>query len=142
MATTLLVHEVLDLVKKQSKKEDKIKVLRQNESWALKDIIRASMDSKIQFHLPKGDLPPYTPCDIHNAPSNLLRENKKLTYFVKGGQGDKLPQFKREKIFIGMLEGVHPDDAKLLIDMINKKTPTGLTRPLVKEAFPGLLQDD
>lgn len=139
---TLLVHEVLDLVKKQSKKEDKIKVLRQNESWALKDIIRASMDSKIQFHLPKGDPPHYTPCDIHNAPSNLLRENKKLTYFVKGGQGDKLPQFKREKIFIGMLEGVHPDDAKLLIDMINKKTPTGLTRPLVKEAFPGLLQDD
>ena len=40
-----------------------------------------------------------------------------------------------------MLESVHPKDAELLIDMINKKTPEGLSKPIVDEAFPGLLPE-
>ena len=72
---------------------------------------------------------------------NLTRENKQFAYFVKGGKGDKLPAFKRENIFIGLIEGVHPEDAKLIIAMINKEKPAGLSRPIVEEAFPGLLRD-
>jgi hypothetical protein len=45
-------------------------------------------------------------------------------------------------MFIGLIEGIHPEDAKLVIGMIAKNPPKGLTRPLVKEAFPGLLRDD
>ena len=41
---------------------------------------------------------------------------------------------------MGIIEGVHPDDAKLVIGMINKQTPEGLTKAIVNEAFPGLLQ--
>ena len=48
---------------------------------------------------------------------------------------------KRENIFIGLIEGIHPSDAKLVIDMINKRVPKGLTREIVQEAFPGLLKD-
>jgi hypothetical protein len=70
----------------------------------------------------------------------LLREHKQFKYFLKGGPGDKLPAYKRESIFIGILEGVHPKDAELVIGMINKETPKGLTKPIVEEAFPGLLQ--
>ena len=62
-------------------------------------------------------------------------------YFVKGGPGDKLQKVKREQMFIGILEGVHPEDAKLVISMINKQKPNGLSRPIVEEAFPKLLQD-
>ena len=65
----------------------------------------------------------------------------KFKYFVKGGPGDKMQKVKRENIFIGILEGVHPEDAKLVISMINKEKPTGLSRPIVEEAFPKLLQD-
>jgi hypothetical protein len=52
-----------------------------------------------------------------------------------------MPPFKRENIFIGMIEGVHPQEAKLIIGMINKEKPSSITRSLVKEVFPGLLQD-
>ena len=52
-----------------------------------------------------------------------------------------MQKVKRENIFIGILEGVHPEDAKLVISMINKEKPTGLSRPIVEEAFPKLLQD-
>ena len=52
-----------------------------------------------------------------------------------------MQKYRREQIFIGILEGVHPEDAKLVISMINKQNIKGLTRPVVEEAFPGLLQD-
>lgn len=134
------VYEVFEELNKKTKKEDKIKVLKENETWALKDIIRGSMDSTIIWNLPAG-APPYTAAPEHSHPANLLRENKKFAYFVKGGQGDSMPAVKRESIFIGILEGVHPADALLVIDMINKKKPKGLTRPIVEEAFPDLLKD-
>ena len=137
----LLVHEVLEKVEKAKSKAEKVKLLKQHESWPLKDIIRGSMDSTVKWNLPAGE-PPYTPNKPESAPTNLLRENVKFKYFVEGGPGSKLPAVKREQIFIGLIEGVHPDDARLVINMINKKVPTGLTRPIVKEAFPGLLRDE
>ena len=135
-----LVHEVLTEVGSRKRKTDRIQILKQNESWALKDIIRGSMDSTLVWNLPGGD-PPYTPCEDHNAPTNLLRENKKFRYFIKGGPGDKMNAPKRESIFIGLIEGIHPSDAKLVVDMINGRVPKGLTREIVQEAFPGLLKD-
>ena len=134
------VFEVLEEVAKKKSKKDKVEILKNNESWALKDIIRGSMDSRVVWLLPGGE-PPYTACPIESTPTNLMRENTKFAYFVKGGKGKDLPSYKRENIFIGMLDSIHPDDARLVIDMINKKTPKGLTKPIVNEAFPGLLPE-
>ena len=78
---------------------------------------------------------------VTNDPGRKLRENTKFKYFVKGGPGEKMQKYKREQIFIGILEGVHPEDAKLIVSMINKQKPNGLSRPIVEEAFPKLLQD-
>ena len=55
--------------------------------------------------------------------------------------GESVNSIKRESIFIGILEGVHPEDAKIIIAMINKQNIIGLSRPVVEEAFPNLLQD-
>jgi hypothetical protein len=134
------VYEVLDEVSKKRNQADKVKVLRDNESWALKDIIRGSMDSTVKWNLPAGQ-PPYTPSGEHNHPANLIRENVKFKYFAKGGPGDKMIPVKRETIFLGLIEGIHPKDAALVIAMINKEKPDGLSRPIVEEAFPGLLKD-
>ena len=138
---TKYVFEVLQEAAKQRLKEDKIKVLKQNESWALKDVLRGTFDSKIQWKLPEGEVP-YEASEAHNHPANLLRENTKFRYFLKGHKhAEELPAYKRERIFLAILEAVHPEDAKLLVDMINKKPPKYITRPIVEEAFPGLLQD-
>ena len=109
------VFEVIEEAAKQRSRDDKVKVLKSNETWALKDIIRGSMDSKVLWNLPTGT-PPYTASPAHLHPSNLLRENTKFKYFVKGGPGDKMQKYKREQIFIGILEGVHPEDAKIILD--------------------------
>tara|TARA_B100000287_G_scaffold431381_1_gene488518 strand:+ start:699 stop:1115 length:417 start_codon:yes stop_codon:yes gene_type:complete len=134
------VFEVLEEMAKQRNRDDKVRVLKENDTWALKDIIRGSMDSTVVWNLP-GGTPPYTAAAAHNHPTNLRKQNAQFKYFVKGGPGDKLPKFKREQIFIGILEGVHPEDAKLVIGMINKEKIPGISRPVVEEAFPNLLKD-
>jgi len=43
-------------------------------------------------------------------------------------------------MFIEICESVHPEDARILVSMINKKPPVkGLTEKLVKEAYPDLI---
>jgi hypothetical protein len=135
-----LVYEVLQDVTDAETKEDRIKILKKNESWPLKDIIRGSMDTTVQWNLPTG-APPYTPNVPGSAPSSLAMQHKKFVNFVKGGPGDNLPALRRENLFVEILEAIHPNDAQLVIDMINKKRLKGLTRKVVYESFPGLLKD-
>ncbi len=131
--------EVMQEVAKAKKKTDKVNILKQNETWALKDVIRGSMDKTVKWSLPDGE-PPYTPAESHNHPTDLRRQNVKFKFFVQGMFMDT-PKFKKERMFLEMIEGVHPEDAKLVIGMINKETPKGITRAVVEEAYPGLLQD-
>jgi len=132
------LYEVLDLLSKKSSRKDKISVLKDHESASLTDYLRCLFDDRIEFNLPAG-APPYEPASEESYPSSWLRENRQLAYIVKGLKGDNLLQVRRENIFIGILESVHPRDAEVLIDMINKKAPKGLTKKLAQEAFPNLI---
>jgi len=135
------VWEVIEKVKKCRHKADAVKVLKDNESWALKDILRGTFETTLEWNLPGGE-PPWTPCEPHNAPTNLLKEHAQFVYFVKGfKESSRLTPVKRESIFLGLIEGIHPEDAQLVINMINKQKPDGVSRPMIEEAFPGLLQD-
>ncbi len=135
------VWEIIENSGKKRNRADKVKVLKENVSWALKDVLRGIFDSTIQWNLPTGSPPPYTPSLEHNHPATLNRENRQFKYLVKGGAGDKLPAYKRENIFIAMLEGIHPNDAELVIKVINKEKPEGISKVVVEEAFPGLIKD-
>lgn len=133
-----LVYEVIDETRKKRSKADKIQVLRDNESWALKDILRGTYDDVVQWLLPPGT-PPYTPNEEQSVPSNLLRQNTQFRYFVKGGEGERVMKAKREKNYLRLLEAIHPKDAELVISMISKQSITGVTKAVVMEAFPGLI---
>ena len=135
----MLPHKVFQKMKSVKTKNEKVKILKENESWGLKDIIRGAMDSNVKWLLPEGQ-PPYTPAGA-NPPTNILRENKKFGYFANTPQARKMPAFKRESVFIGLLEGIQPEDAEILIKMVNKEPLEPLTRPIVEAAFPGLLTD-
>ena len=134
----LFVFEVLDKVAAAKTKEEKIKLLRQHESWALKDILNGTFNEAFKWNLPPGK-PPYRASRPESAPTNLLRQNVQFRYFFEGGPGDKLSPTKRESLFIGLLEGIHPDDALVVLNMMAKKPPKGITKKLAEEAFNGLL---
>lgn len=135
----LMIFEVLEKFTKATNRNEKIEVLKQNNSPALRDIVQGSLDPRIQWLLPKGDVP-YTACDAYNAPTTLLRKHRDFLYCAKGGKGEQMSAVKREQIFLGIVESIHPKDAELVCRMINKKPPVkGLTLKLAQEAFPGLL---
>ena len=136
---TKRVHEVIDLVSKAKTKDEKINILKQNESQALKDVLVGAYHSNIVWNLPPGR-PPFEAAEERSVPTNLLKQTRKFNDLIKGGTGDNLPAFKRENIFIRLIEMVHPDDAELLLKMVAKKQlAKGVTKKLAQEAFPGLI---
>jgi len=134
------LYEVIEKVKAIKTKEEKINFLRQNETWALKDILKGSYDPTIEWLIPKGP-PPFEVNLPQSTPTTLLKQNTQFRYFVKGGPGQKMMKAKREQIYLALLEGIHPKDAELVISMISKKSVKGIPKKIAKEAFPGLIND-
>lgn len=134
------VYEILEKVAKTRLKKDKIAILHQHNAMPIRDVLRGTFDRTVQWNVPDGN-PPYEPADESSVPSSLTRQHLHFKYFVKGlRDSERLNKIKRERMFINMLESVHPRDAEILISMINKKSPMkGITKKLIQEAFPDLI---
>ena len=135
---TLGFAEILDKVSKIKSKKEKVTFLRKYQTDALRMICKASFDPNIVWELPEGDVP-YNPNEAPEGTehTSLAHEAKKLYHFIKGGN-PTLTQNKREIMFIQMLEGLHKDEASLLISAKDKKLHRkykGLSDNVVKEAF-------
>ena len=62
----------------------------------------------------------------------LESESSKLWHFIRGGD-DKLNRVRKETLFIQVLEGLHKDEAEVLIGVKDKKLNNmfkGLSSPL------------
>ena len=136
--STLLYSEILDKVHKAKTKDQKVLILKQNNSDGLRMVLKSSFDPKIEWAIPEGEVP-YRANDVPAGTEHtvLAMEAKKLWHFIKGA--DKTtPQHKKETMFIQMLEGLHDSEAKLLIAAKDKKVHQmykGLSTNVVKEAF-------
>lgn len=132
------IFQVLEQASKIKSTQEKIDFLRTNNSPALQTILKYTFDPSIVWDLPDG-APPYTPCPYPAQEMRLMAEARRLYLFIKGGNPN-LNKIKREALYIELLESIHPEDAKLLIAVKDKKTPyKGITLKLVKEAFPDLI---
>lgn len=104
-------------------------------------ILKYTYRSDLKFALPEGK-PPYKPMETpgnwgHNR---IPKEMRKFEYLVPTS---KVPQIKRETLFIEMLEAVAPEEAELLLMVKDKKlTYKGITRKLVEEALPEIFDGD
>ena len=130
--------EILTQVSKIKSKKEKVSFLRQYQTDALRMICKASFDPKIVWELPEGDVP-YRENDAPEGTEHTLlgHEVRKLYHFIKGGN-PALNQNKREMMFVQMLEGLHKDEANLLIAAKDKtlhRKYKGLSDNVVKEAF-------
>ena len=133
-----LFSEIATKINNAKDKPRKLKVLQDNDSVALRQVLKGAFDPNIEWLLPKGDVP-YTPNDapLGTEHTVLSQEAKRLYLFTKGGD-NTLSQNKRETLFIQMLEGLSGEEADFLITVVNKKINNkykGFTANLVKEAF-------
>jgi len=137
---TVSVAEIIDLAVKAKTKKEKVEVLKKYESQVLKEILAITYDKKsFELLLPES-VPPYTPSDFPDSHGLLYREARKFYYFVKGFKGDNLPSYKRESMFIEMLESVHEEDAKVMEHFVQRKPFKGLTAATINAAFPNLIK--
>ena len=104
------------------------------QEFLLKVIFAHSFLPEYKLNLPEGE-PPFKPAaePMGMTPTNMFSEARRMYVFTR----DDLTAIKRESLFISLLEGVHPDEAKILIAMkdqkLNKLYPK-ITHKLVSDA--------
>ena len=134
------MHEILELVNDARSKAKKVDILREYETDALKSLFIWNFDPSVISMLPEGEVP-YNPNEVPVGTdhTSLRREYKQLYHFVKGGN-DQLSKTRRESMFIQMLEGLHPDEAEILVLVKDGQLNTKykITRDAVEEAYPDI----
>ena len=133
-----LLSEILQKVNNAKTKGEKIKILKENDCMALRQILIWSFDPNVESALPSGQ-PPFIENDAPEGTEHTThrKEGDKLYRFVKGGQ-DSLQSMKREQMFVQLLEGLHKDEAQLLCNVKDKKLSQvykGLSSVVVKEGL-------
>ena len=133
------MNEVLQKVSNAKTKKEKIKLLQEMNTQALRMLLIINFDDSVVSLLPPGDVP-YTP---NEAPAGtehtvLEKEARILHHFFKGGSNIK--QVKREQMFVQMLEGLSSGEAEALVLAKDKKIGKRwkITKAAVTEAFPSI----
>ena len=137
-SSRLLISEVLRKVSNAKTKQEKINLLRKHNSNALRQLLIINFDDSVISVMPEGDVP-YTPNDAPAGTDHtrLEHEYRGLYRFFKGGA--KLPGLKREAMFVQLLEGLHADEAELIVlvkDGQLAKKYKRITKAVVSEAYP------
>lgn len=137
------IHEILAEVRGAPDRETKIAVLRANDSYPLRVVLRYAYDDAVRWLLPEGT-PPYNPLpesERIGSEQMLYKEARTMYLFVEGGDdsNSRVTATKREKLFTELLESVHPSDAEVILQAKARSIP-GIERIIVHEAFPGMLR--
>lgn len=134
----LSVSEVLRMVSEAKDDDERVTILHRNHSPALISVIRGIFDPNIVWLLPEGT-PPYKPSDIPGLQHMLHSEHRKFYLFAEGGHPG-LNQVRREYLFIEFIEGLDPQDAKLIVAMKDKVMPyPNIDIKLIHKAYPGMI---
>ena len=134
------VHEVLDLVDSQRTKAKKIQILQEYTDDALKAILIWNFDPTAISIIPSGPVPyKENEVPVGTDHTSLRREWKNLYHFLKGGN-DTLSTMRRETMFIQMLEGLHPEEAKIICLVKDKDLESRykITYEMVQQAYPDI----
>ena len=134
------MNEVLQKVSNAKTKKEKIALLRELNTQALRSLLIINFDDSIISMLPDGPVP-YKPNEAPEGTEHtvLEKEQRILYHFFKGGS--KISQAKRESMFIQMLEGLTAGEAEVLILAKDKKIGKRwkITKATVTEAFPAIV---
>ena len=133
-----LLTEILQKVSSAKTKKEKIDLLQQYNSQGLRSLLIINFDDSLEFLLPEGEVP-FTPNDAPAGTEHtrLTQEYRGLYRFFKGGDSS-IKGMRREQLFVQLLEGLHADEANMLVSACNKdlQSKYRITKAVVAEAFP------
>lgn len=137
------VYEVFNEFKMATSKQERIDVLRRNDSWALRNILIGTLSPAIKFNT---DVPKYQNVDVPPGMSyETMTGALNRAYLFEAGNPKAPPALtdkRRTELLIQLLESLEPNEAEVFANMIKKdiKVPH-LTAKLANEAFPGILPE-
>ena len=133
-----LLTEILQKVSSAKTKKEKVELLQEYNSQGLRSLLIINFDDSLEFLLPEGEVP-YTPNDAPAGTEHtrLTQEYRGLYRFFKGGDAS-IKGMRREQLFVQLLEGLHADEANMLVSACNKdlQSKYRVTKAVVAEAFP------
>jgi hypothetical protein len=140
MAAEKLFSEIFEEFEKAETKQDRIAVLRKYDHPRFRDFLIYALNPSIIFDV---EVPTYRPAP-EPAGLNFTYldiEMPKMYRFIK--DHPKRPQGltpeKTKSLILVILESLHKDEAKILVDLVQKKFKVNhLTVKLVQEAYPGM----
>lgn len=142
MASNKNIYEVFNEFRKATNKQERINILRQNDSFALRNVLYGTFHPGIEYTI--TELPKFRrePMPAGMSYSHMTNALDRMYLFVKNNP--RVPQGLTEKrkneILIQILESLEEQEADVFAGIILKKQDVPyLTLALVNEAFEGLL---
>ena len=119
------IHEVFTDLGRKNDRESRAKVLLDNDSLALRTLMRLNFDKTIKLNLSKEI--EYKPAPRHEIYTTINKETKNYTRLVDINRTKE----RGDSIFKSILESLDPREAKILNAAKNKKLfVRGLSRKL------------
>lgn len=138
--SSMSVGEVIEKLQTAKTKNERVKLLQENDSAALRGILRMNFDDSLVLALPEGE-PPHKKLDVPNGFGNTtLKASASGWYVFVKDLSPNLKQSKRESIFIQLLESLDKREADVLLKAKDKKLDLGITKKLISEVFPNLIK--
>jgi len=135
-----LVTEILQKVSSAKTKKEKVDLLQEYNNNGLRAVLIINFDESLKFLLPEGEVP-FTANDAPAGTDHtrLDHEYRGLYRYFKGGD-NTLKGMRREQMFVQLLEGLHKDEAEMLVLACNKELQSKyrITKQAVSEAFPAI----
>ena len=135
-----LLTEILQKVSSAKTKKEKVDLLQEYNNDGLRAVLIINFDESLKFLLPEGEFP-FKPNDAPAGTEHtrLDHEYRGLYRYFKGGDSS-LKGMRREQLFVQLLEGLHEDEANLLVSACNKdiQSKYRITKAVVAEAFPSI----
>ena len=135
-----LLSEILQKVSSAKTKKEKVELLQEYNNNGLRAVLIINFDESLKFLLPEGEVP----FDANDAPAGtdhtrLDHEYRGLYRFFKGGDSS-LKGIRREQLFVQLLEGLHADEANMLVSACNQdlQSKYRITKAVIAEAFPSI----
>jgi hypothetical protein len=98
--------------------DDPKTIEKHKNEFLLKVIFAHNFLPDYKMKLPEGE-PPFKPADqpMGMCDTNLFVEAKRFYVFMR----EDVKAIKRESLFVGLLEGIHPEEAKIVIAVKDQK---------------------
>ena len=137
------IYEVFDEFEVAKSKKDKMKVIENNLSKTLVEVLQYTFHPDIKWKV--TEVPENYKGNLDSKPGisncQLSTEIRKLYLFQKGNaNAEALTPRKQNELLIQLLESIEPREAEIIFGIFKKDQGVkGLDYKFVKEAFPDLL---